>query len=133
MTCKMLLFDYRNNEKYYFERFKNNNFEIKFIESSLNDETINNIPENYFEETNVISVFITSHITREIIEKFKNLRVISTRSSRYGHIDLKACVDNNIALVNVPLYENKSTECILSETFKGIMSIYCGDKSYRIV
>ena len=129
----MLLFDYRNNEKYYFERFKNNNFEIKFIESSLNDETINNIPENYFEETNVISVFITSHITREIIEKFKNLRVISTRSSRYGHIDLKACVDNNIALVNVPLYENKSTECILSETFKGIMSIYCGDKSYRIV
>lgn len=133
MTCKMLLFDYRDNEKYYFERFKNDNFEIKFFKTPLNNETVNDIEQNHLEETNVISVFITSQISKEVIEKFKNLRVISTRSSRYGHIDLKACVDNNIALVNVPLYENKSTECILSETFKGIMSIYCGDKSYRIV
>ena len=133
MACKMLFFDYRDEEKPFFENYKNGNYDIKFYPQPLNSETIANLSPQELDETSVVSVFITSNVSKEVIDKFKNLRIISTRSSRYGHIDLNACMSNNIAVVNVEANKDKITEYVLQESLKGIMSVYCGDKNYRII
>lgn len=133
MVCKMLLFDYREIEKPFFESNNFENFSIKFFQEPLNIETVKMLSQEDFSQTSVISLFITSHITTEVLNKFENLRIISTRSARYGHIDLTACINKNIAIVNVEAYENKSIDYVLKESFKGITSVLCGEKSYRVI
>lgn len=108
MVCRMLFFDYRESEKSFFIQNKFNDFDIKFFENSLNEDTINNLSEEELEKTTVISVFITSQITDKVLEKFKNLRIISTRSTGYDHIDIQKCVDKNIAVTNVEAYGSSS-------------------------
>lgn len=108
MTCKMLLFDFRDTEKQFFDKNKFDNFDIKFFKESLNEKMLENLTQEDFDNTMIISVFITSSINQKILEKFKNLRIISTRSTGYDHIDLQACLNKNIALINVEGYGNSS-------------------------
>lgn len=66
------------------------------------EETIS--PENLNVEAEVISVFVTSTVTREIIEKLPKLRLIACRSTGFNNIDLVAADEHGIAVVNVPTY-----------------------------
>lgn len=104
MSCKMLFFDYRDSEEDFFKKNDFSNFDIKFFKESLNEETFNKLSEDDIENTMIISVFISSTIDENIISRFKNLRVISTRSTGYDHIDVNSCVNKNIALINVDSY-----------------------------
>ncbi len=133
MVCKMMLFDYRDFEKHYFEKANLDNFDIKFYDFPLNDETINHIPIEEIEKTNAISVFTTSKVNDEILDRFKNLRVISTRSAEYSHIDLKSCINKNIALVNVETPWQDVPNYILLQTFKKITEVLCGCRDNRVV
>ncbi len=103
---KMLMFDFRDSEKEYFETHELPDFEIEFIKEPLNE--MSGLTEKQLEETDILSVFITSNITENIIKKFKNLRIITTRSTGYNHIDLKYCTQNNIAVFNVGRYGESS-------------------------
>lgn len=104
MACKMLFFDYRKPEEHFFKKHKFENFDIKFFEESLNESTLNLLTEEDFENTMIISVFISSTIDENIISRFKNLRVISTRSTGYDHICINSCVNKNVTLLNVDSY-----------------------------
>lgn len=104
MTCKLLFFDYRQPEEKFFKDNYPDNFDIIFFRQSLNRETVNDIPQELLDEAAIISVFITSEIDLEVISKFKNLRVISTRSTGYDHICTKSCAGRNITLINVENY-----------------------------
>lgn len=108
MSCRMLFFDYRDSEKKFFDGDKFSNYDIKFFTEPLNEETIGRLSEEDFEKTIILSVFITSHLDENIIKKFKNLRIISTRSTGYDHIDVNTCAENNIALINVDSYGQES-------------------------
>ncbi|MBU1954124.1 hydroxyacid dehydrogenase [Patescibacteria group bacterium] len=55
-------------------------------------------------DTEILSVFIYSKITRKVIEGLPNLKIIVTRSVGYDHIDLKAAQEKNILVCNVPDY-----------------------------
>ncbi len=59
----------------------------------------------------ILSVYIYSKVTKEILELFPNLRLITTRSTGYDHLDLQACRNRNIIVCNVPSYgENTVAE-----------------------
>jgi D-lactate dehydrogenase len=60
--------------------------------------------QNSNPETEVISIFVTSTVTREIIEAMPKLRLIACRSTGFDNIDLQAAADHNIAVTNVPTY-----------------------------
>ncbi len=98
----MLMFDFRESEKSYFEQNDLRDFDIEFIKEPLNG--LSRLNEKQLNETDVISVFITSDLTEDVIKQFKNLRIIATRSTGYNHIDLKYCTQNNIAVFNVEDY-----------------------------
>ena len=115
---KMLMFDFRESEKEFFEKNKFTDIDITFIAEPLNEMT--QLTEEQLTETDVVSIFITSCITEEVLKKFKNLRVITTRSTGYNHIDVKACSQNNIAVFNVEEYGQTS---VAQYTFAMILAL----------
>ncbi len=108
MTINMLMFEFREEEKKFFENNNFKDYNISFFTECLNENSVEKLPADLLENTNVISVFVNSNITQNVINKFKNLRIISTRSTAYDHICINSCEDKNIALVNVPQYGETS-------------------------
>jgi len=59
----------------------------------------------------VASVFIYSHLSKAVLKRMPNLRLIATRSTGFDHIDVAACRKRRIAVANVPFYgENTVAE-----------------------
>ena len=103
---KMIMFDFRESEKQFFKQNDFPDFEITFIAEPLNEFT--ELTEEQLNETDIVCVFINSEITESVISKFKNLRVIATRSTGYNHIDIRYCTQNNISVFNVEEYGQTS-------------------------
>lgn len=103
---KMLIFDFRESEKDFFERNDFQDFDITFISEPLNE--MSNLTEEQLQQTDVVSVFISSTLSAEVLKKFKNLRVIATRSTGFNHIDITYCTQHNIAVFNVEEYGQTS-------------------------
>ncbi len=81
-------------------------FEVEFCEEKLTAENV----EKYA-DAEVISSFIGSTFTSEVLSKLKSLKMIATRSTGYDHIDLDYCKNSNILVSNVPSYgENTVAE-----------------------
>lgn len=67
--------------------------------------------ENCNAETEVISVFITSDVTRAVIEAMPKLKLIACRSTGFDNVDLAAAQDHGVTVTNVPTYgENTVAE-----------------------
>ncbi len=105
----IIFYDFRDSEKEFFNQNPNDDFDIKFVKEALNEKTeVNNHDAN---ETSIISVFTTSKINGTVLDKFKNLRIITTRSTGYDHIDTDECAKRNIRVLNVEHYgKNSVTE-----------------------
>jgi len=120
MGIDMLLFDYREPEKKYFENYDSGCFSIKFFEESLNEEFLQKIETEVLENITVLSVFIHSTLNENVLKHFKNLRLISARSTGVDHIDLEYCRHKNIAVVNV---ENYGSTTVAQYTFALILAL----------
>jgi D-lactate dehydrogenase len=91
--------------------FEIEEWEKDFLKQALPNNTLIFSTNKTHEETSldlfdaeIISTFIYSKLTSEILSKFKQLKLIATRSTGYDHIDLQFCKEKNIAVVNVPSY-----------------------------
>jgi D-lactate dehydrogenase len=60
--------------------------------------------ENCNDSAEVISVFVSSTVTREMIEAMPKLKLIACRSTGFDNIDMSAAAKRNITVVNVPTY-----------------------------
>lgn len=114
----MLVFDVKDFEKHYFLKNNIENFDITLYPECLNENTVKNLTQEELDNTMAISVFIDSDITESVINSFKNLRIISTRSSTTDHINKKAAEHKNISIVNVEKYSYKPaaqfTMCLIT-------------------
>ena len=99
---KMLMFDFRESEKGFFEKNEFIDFDITFFSEPLDDMT--KLTEDQKNETSLISAYRSSNLTAKVLNQFKNLRIIATRSYGYGHIDIDYCIEHNIAVLNVENY-----------------------------
>lgn len=73
--------------------------EVEFLEAPLGIDTANG-----HSDAEVISTFIYSDLSAEVLKRFSNLKMISTRSTGFDHIDLEYCREKNITISNVPTY-----------------------------
>ncbi len=55
-------------------------------------------------EAEIISTFIYSNLSGDVLNQFRQLKMIATRSTGFDHIDLEHCRRNNIVICNVPTY-----------------------------
>lgn len=108
MAVNMIVFEYRDEEKKFFEDKKFDNFNIIFYEDCLTPEFVKTLPQDVKDEAAIISVFINSEVDKDVINSFKNLRIISTRSTGYDHINIETAKGRNIAVVNVENYGETS-------------------------
>jgi len=85
--------------------------EKEFIQSNLQGEEIylsdkaldsEHLPSE--SDFDIISVFIDSKVTKDVLNYFPNLKMVNTRSTGFDHIDLKACKEKNIIVTYVPGY-----------------------------
>lgn len=62
-------------------------------------------------DSTILSVFVGSQVSAQLLAKMPKLQHIATRSTGYDHIDLKACAGRGITVSNVPSYgENTVAE-----------------------
>ncbi len=74
-------------------------FNLALFEEGLSDVDISRIAD-----ADILSVFVFDKVDRKTLEKFKNLRLIHTRSVGYDHIDLDYCKEKGIKVTHVPAY-----------------------------
>lgn len=79
------------------EGLKNTDHSWQFVSEQVKVDNLN-------PDTEVISVFVTSTITRQIIESLPRLKLIACRSTGFNNIDLAAAKEHGVAVVNVPTY-----------------------------
>ncbi len=127
---KMLLFDFRDSEKEFFDTREFKDIEITFITEPLNEDT--ELTEEQLKETDIICVFVSSSLTAEVLGRFKNLRIVATRSTGYNHIDLMYCTRNNIAVFNVEHYGEAAvaqyTTGLMIALVRNLLPAYLGMK-----
>ena len=131
MVCKMLLFEYRDVEKPFFEKNHLDNFNIKFYTEILNEKNVANLDLEDLENTVALSIYKFSKLTSKVLQVFKNLRVISIRTNDYKQVDLQSCINRNIAVVNVDNTDNEYA--VLKSVFQYTTDVLCGGKKNRIV
>lgn len=97
----VIFYDTKPFEREFFEKELSEQYNLVFKDSELTpDRVLSDVESN----VEIISVFTASRITSEILLKFKNLKLILTRSVGYSHIDIDYCKANGILVANVPHY-----------------------------
>ncbi|MGM5485075.1 MAG: NAD(P)-dependent oxidoreductase [Nanobdellota archaeon] len=108
---KIAFFGVKDWEKEYFsENIKGH--ELIFFED--------NFKEEYCGDYDIISVFIYCNITKEMLDKLPNLKLIATRSTGFDHIDLEEVKKRGITVTNVPSYGENT---VAEHTFALILNL----------
>lgn len=87
-------------------------------------------------DTQILTIFIYTAITKKELDQLPNLKIIATRSTGFDHIDVEECKKRGITVCNVPTYgENTVAEhamaLLLSLSRKIPPSVKCvDDKRY---
>lgn len=71
-------------------------------------------------QAEIISIFIYSKMSNEMLKELPKLKMITTRSTGFDHIDLQACKMKNIVVSNVPAYGENT---VAEHTFALILSL----------
>ncbi len=84
----------------------------KFVEENdlelvcFSNETIDKV--EIPDDVEILSIFIYSKITKDIIDKLPDLKLIATRSTGFDHIDIAYANSKGVAVCNVPSYGEES-------------------------
>lgn len=89
--------------------------DLMFFEDKLSSRDLKRISD-----IDILSPFIYSKIDKKTINFLKSLKYITTRSTGFDHIDLKACYKRNILVSNVPTY---GTNTVAEHTFALILAL----------
>lgn len=100
---KIIFFDAADYEIDYLKNACEGHFDYEFVSDTLNDLFS---PSESEKQAEIISCFTTSRISRELIEKFPNLKLIALRSVGFNHIDIEYCKEHGIYVENTPNYGN---------------------------
>lgn len=95
---KITIFDLEDWERESFERLAHDH-ELKLLAEPLSAENA-----GQHSDAEVVSGFVYSTFSDQVIERLANLKLIATRSTGFDHIPLDLCHDRGITICNVPTY-----------------------------
>ncbi len=75
-----------------------------FPEATFTDHRIDAENVEQYTDTELISCFVYSDLSKPVLEKLPNLKCIATRSTGFDHIDVAYCREKGIIVCNVPEY-----------------------------
>ncbi len=88
---------------------------LLFLDEPLSDKNVATV-----KDADVLALFIYSKITQELIQKLPHVRLITTMSTGFDHIDLDACRATGITVCNVPAYGDNT---VAEHTFALILTV----------
>jgi D-lactate dehydrogenase len=113
---KMAFLEIKGWEKAFLRRrLEEEDTEILFYKTKIDEIEIDEL-----EEIDILSVFIYSEITKNILDNLPKLKLIATRSTGFDHIDLDECKKRGISVANVPYYGENT---VAEHTFALILSL----------
>lgn len=95
---EVVFFDVKDWEKEEIKKL-DSQFNVRLCEDSLSAKNAAD-----FSMAEVISVFVNSTLDAGVLSQFKQLKLITTRSTGFDHIDLEYCKSKSIDVANVPSY-----------------------------
>ncbi|MFB6285397.1 MAG: hydroxyacid dehydrogenase [Candidatus Bipolaricaulia bacterium] len=95
---KVVLYEVEPWEQTTFESLQSEH-ELAFVEAPLRSDTLGDQTD-----ADVVSTFIYSRLGADVLAQFPNLKLITTRSTGYDHVDLDYCREHGITVCNVPTY-----------------------------
>ncbi len=95
---KIAVYEVEDWERECFEPLRQDH-EVAFEPGQLDAETAAE-----HSDAEIISAFIYSDLSRQVLETFKDLKFIATRSTGFDHIDMDTCDERGIKVANVPSY-----------------------------
>lgn len=102
-------------------------WEINFHKKNLKNrdlvffkENITDVKVSELKDVEIISVSIYSKVNKEELSKLPKLKLITTRSTGFDHVDLKEAKKRKIAVCNVPAYGENT---VAEHTFALILSL----------
>jgi D-lactate dehydrogenase len=72
---------------------------LTFVQEPLTARNADQYPD-----AEIISPFVYSSLSTDVLDNFPKLKLIATRSTGFDHIDCTHCRDRNILVSNVPTY-----------------------------
>lgn len=107
-NMKITILDTQDCEKIIFDRALKNH-QITYFSASADRLKTSDLTR--IKNTEILSGFVYSKFDAKFLKQFPKLKLISTRSTGFDHIDLAYCVKNKIAVATVPSYgENTVAE-----------------------
>lgn len=86
----------------------------------LSEKPIKKINLEQISDAEVLSVFIYSPVTEQVIAAMPNLKLIATRSTGFDHIDIEEAANKGIEIANVPSYGEHT---VAEHTFALILAL----------
>jgi D-lactate dehydrogenase len=108
-------FEVTPKEKVYLRKKFDKSFELTFHPEALTEANANLV-----KDADIVSVFIYSQVTKNVIAKAPKLKLIATRSTGFNHVDIKAANEKNIKVCNVPFYGENT---VAEHTFALILAL----------
>lgn len=113
---KVTFFETKNWEKEYLEKEMGNlGLKYEFYTESLTEENA-----DIAKDSEIISTFIYSRINEKVLNKLENVKLITTRSTGYDHINVEKCKERGVVVCNVPGY---GTETVAEHTIALMLAI----------
>jgi D-lactate dehydrogenase len=114
---KISFFDVSAKEQKYLEnRLKDvKSFSAKFNRNSLSSKSAEKA-----QDADIIASFVYSKIDKNLINQLPELKLITTMSTGFDHIDLKYAKEKGITICNVPIYGEKT---VAEHTFALLLSL----------
>lgn len=95
--------------------FKHHPVSLQFVPDPLTQQFF-----HITKEADILSIFIYSALTKDILRRLPKLRLIATRSTGFDHIDLPTCRLRKITVSNVPSYGENT---VAEHTFALILAL----------
>lgn len=93
-------FDTKSYDRESFEKFKNDDLNIRFFENKLNEDTV-----SMAACCDGVCAFVNDNINRNVIDKLESfgVKIVALRCAGYNNVDLKAA-RGRVTVVRVPAY-----------------------------
>ena len=95
---KIIIFEAEGWEQEAFSAFQEKE-DVILLQEKLSPENV-----AQYSDAEIVSTFIYSNLSTEVLEQLPHLKLIATRSTGFDHIDTQYCQAHNIAITNVPEY-----------------------------
>ncbi|MCE1189963.1 MAG: hydroxyacid dehydrogenase [Ignavibacteria bacterium] len=112
---KVIFFEITKPEKVLIKKLMQKDYDLAFYEERLSEDNAKLV-----QEADVVSVFIFSSLTESVLARARKLKLITTRSTGFNHINLKAAQKRGISVCNVPYYGENT---VAEHTFALILAL----------